>query len=109
MRIHFERTGGFAGMRLSTTVDSDELPEPQAEKLKDAVQNTSFFELPDHLEQGGSGASRGASSGADRFSYHITVEQEGRSHSVVAPESALDDALRDLVQFLESLARSARG
>lgn len=101
MRIHFERTGGFAGMRLSTTVDSDELPEPQAEKLKDAVQNTSFFELPDHLDQGGSGA--------DRFSYHITVEQEGRSHSVVAPESALDDALRDLVQFLESLARSARG
>lgn len=101
MRIHFERTGGFAGMRLSTTVDSDELPEPQAEKLKDAVQNTSFFDLPDHLEQGGSGS--------DRFNYHITVEQEGRSHTVDAPESALDDALRDLVQFLESLARSTRG
>ena len=105
MRIHFERTGGFAGMRLSTTVDSDELPEPQAEKLKDAVQNTSFFDLPDHLEQ----ASQSASPGADRFNYHITVEQEGRSHSVDAPESALDDALRDLVQFLEGLARSARG
>lgn len=104
MRIHFERTGGFAGMRLSTTVDSDELPEPQAEKLKDVVQNTSFFDLPDHLEQGSPGASRGT----DRFNYHITVEQEGRSHSVVAPESALDDALRDLVQFLETLARSTR-
>ncbi len=99
MRIHFERTGGFAGMRLSTTVDSDELPEPQVEELEKVLQETSFFDLPDHLEQGG---------GADRFSYHITVEQEGRSHSVIAPESALNDALRHLVQFLEGLARSAR-
>lgn len=101
MKIHFERTGGFAGMRLSTTVDSEELPKPDAEKLEDAVRNTAFFDLPDHLQQGGPGA--------DRFNYHITVEQEGRSHSVIAPESALDDTLRELVQFLERLARSARG
>ncbi len=105
MRIHFVRTGGFAGMRLANTIDSEELPENEVQALESELDNAHFFELPAFLnkETGGAG-----STGADRFQYEITVEDGRKSHTVTAGESALPGHVQPLVQHLERLARTNR-
>lgn len=100
MRIHFVRTGGFAGMRLESNIDSASLPQDEAQALKTELENAHFFALPDQLT-----AKVG---GADRFQYEITVEDGGNRHSVQAGEAALPDTLQPLVQHLEMLARTRR-
>jgi hypothetical protein len=100
MQIYFRRMGGFAGMRLSTTLDSQDLEEGEARALQDEVEQANFFDLPDRLQTSGGGA--------DRFEYHITVALPGKEHSVVVSEAAMPDSLRPLVQHLELLMRMRR-
>ncbi|RPJ43446.1 MAG: hypothetical protein EHM21_11530 [Chloroflexi bacterium] len=100
MRIHFSRTGGFTGMRLAITIDSDALPEDEVQMLQSELDNAHFFELPIHLSQEGSGA--------DRFQYEITVEDGSKKHTITAGETALPGHVQPLVQHLERLARTAR-
>ncbi len=100
MRIHFVRTGGFAGMRLANTIDSEELPEEEVQALVDELDNAHFFELPTFLS-GGTG-------GADRFQYEITVDDGSQRHTVAAGESSLPGNVQPLVQHLERLARTNR-
>ncbi len=100
MRIHFVRTGGFAGMRLASTIDSDALPEEENQMLQSELDNAHFFELPTQLA--------GESGGADRYQYEITVEEGGKKHTVAAGESALPGQVQPLVQHLERLARTSR-
>lgn len=100
MRIHFVRTGGFAGMQLANTIDSEELPEDEVQALKSELDNARFFELPTYLS-GGTG-------GADRFQYEITVDDGRQKHTVAAGESALPSNVQPLVQHLEQLARTSR-
>jgi len=35
MRIQFERTGGFAGMRVATTIDMESLSADEARELRE--------------------------------------------------------------------------
>jgi hypothetical protein len=98
MRIEFQRSGGFAGLRLSTTVDTDKLPADEADGLKRMVDAADFFLLPATLKE---------SRGADQFTYRLTVEARDRRHTVEVSESAVPDSLRPLIQRLATLARSA--
>ena len=100
MRIHFVRTGGFAGMRLANTIDSEELPEEELQALKSELDNAHFFELPPLMS--------GETGGADRFQYEITVEDGRQKHTVTAGETSLPGNLQPLVQHLELLARTNR-
>jgi hypothetical protein len=100
MRIHFVRTGGFTGMRLASTIDSDALPEEEVQELREELDNAHFFELPSQLS-GGPG-------GADRFQYEITVEDGRKTHKIEAGEAALPESAQPLVQHLERLARTRR-
>ncbi len=100
MRIHFVRTGGFAGMRLASTIDSDALPEEENQTLRSELDNANFFELPAQLT--------GDSGGADRFQYEITVEEGGKKHTITAGENALPGPVQPLVKHLERLARTSR-
>ncbi len=100
MRIHFVRTGGFAGMRLASTIDSDALPEEENQMLQSELDNAHFFELPSQLT--------GESGGADRFQYEITVEEGSKRHTIAAGENALPGHVQPLVQHLERLARTSR-
>lgn len=101
MRIHFVRTGGFAGMRLATTIDSDTLPEDELSVLQNELEEAHFFSLPDQLVN--------QEGGADRFNYEITVEHGGIRHTVQAGEAALPEPMQQLVQHLDRLARERRG
>lgn len=100
MRIHFERTGGFAGMRMVATIDTESLSPDKARDLQELVDTSGFFDLP-------AGTSTGMS-GADRFHYRLTVETEGREHTVQVGDAALPEALWPLLRRLTVLARSGR-
>jgi hypothetical protein len=92
MRILFERTGGIAGRKIQGSLDSSALPEPQARRLAELLEQAHFFDLPLRLES--------PSSGADRFNYKVTVETDLGSHTVIASEAAVPAELRLLLDWL---------
>ena len=101
MRIHFERTGGFAGMRMTTTVNTESLSSAEAQDLEDMVDACGFFDLPAEITA--------TTPGADRFHYKLTVEDEGRRHTVETGDAAVPESLWPLIRRLTALARSPRG
>jgi hypothetical protein len=100
MRIEFERTGGFAGMELSTSVEVEDLAPRDRELLESAVESASFFQLPRRMIS--------AAPGADRFQYHLVVEREGERHEVEVGEAVIPDTLRPLIDHLSMLSRTGR-
>jgi hypothetical protein len=92
MRIIFERTGGFAGRKIQGTVESSSLSERQAKRLRELLDKSSFFHLPEKLTP--------EISGADRFYYKITIESETGIHTVEAAEAAIPPHLRPLLDWL---------
>jgi hypothetical protein len=92
MHIHFERTGGFAGMRKAVSLDSESLSPEEGEKLQKMIDAAGFFDLPAKFPA--------PKKGADYFQYLITVELEGKKHTVQVTETAVPDNLRPLIQYL---------
>ncbi len=92
MKINLKRTGGFTGIPLSVSVDTDELEEEERETLLALVASSQFFSLPEKIPS--------SSSGADRFQYRITIESSGQSHTVEAGESSIQDTLQPLIRHL---------
>ena len=97
MKIHFARTGGFAGMRTEATFDTATLPEETARELEALVAEACFFDLPETPP---------ASFSPDTFQYVVTVENDDRRHTVRTGEGAAPDALQPLLRRLTVLARS---
>ena len=97
MRILFERTGGFAGLKLKAAVDAETLPPPQARRLQKLLADSHFFELPLRL---GDPAAR-----PDRFQYRLTVESSNCIHTVQANEDAVPSEMRPLLDWLTAAAR----
>jgi hypothetical protein len=100
MRIDFERTGGFAGIRLAGSFDTDTLPADQAGTLQSLIAEAHFFELPAQIPA--------PPQAADQFHYHVTIEAKGKRHTVDVGEGSASPALQALLQQLSLLARSAR-
>jgi hypothetical protein len=100
MRIDFVRTGGFAGMRLATTVDTEHLPPDQASALNGLVSDADFFKLPEKLLP-----DRPA---PDRFEYTVTVTAVNEIHSVVVSDPMVPDSLRPLLNYLTTMAMVSR-
>ena len=97
MRIQFERTGGFAGMTVRGDIDTDSLPAEEAQALRKMIEAADVYSLPAKLAS--------PTPGADRFQYTLTIEDEGRRHTVELGEGAASDALRALLRRLTVLAR----
>lgn len=97
MQIQFERTGGFAGMRLAAMINAESLSQEEARRLRELVDAAGFFELPTELT--------GLPRGTDRFLYTLTVEVEGQRHTVHTSEAAAPAALRSLINWLTNVAR----
>jgi len=45
MKIHLERSGGYAGMIMSTTVDTKTLSSNEAKELQNLIEKSHIFEL----------------------------------------------------------------
>ncbi len=101
MHIHYERTGGFGGMRLAAAIDTTKLADEQARALQDAIASAHFFDLPARLPA--------ALQAADVYHYQVTIESADKRHTVDADESAASPALQALFQQLTQIARTSRG
>jgi len=101
MKIRFERSGGFAGMTTSIDVDVDSLPDADRQTLVTLVSDAGFFALPAKTVDS-------SSPGADRFNYRITIESDGRTHTVETTDGAAPPSLVPLLDWLSGAARRAR-
>ncbi len=99
-RIKFERTGGFAGMRIATELKLDDLPEEQANSVIKLLDDLDFEELPEQLT--GKGAM------PDEFMYTITVEMKEGEHTVVTGDTSAPEKMQELLRLLNRLARTAK-
>ncbi len=98
MKIGYERSGGFAGLRISFELDLDDLPEEQSKTLRDLLDEADFDDLPAQILP--------ARPGADQFSYRITVHGRHGLRSVETTDSAAPETLRQLLAQLNQLART---
>lgn len=100
MHIDFTRTGGFAGLRLTTSLDTEELPAEQASNLDKLISDAHFFELPENIAPD--------SPKPDRFEYRLTVSDEKKTHSVLVNDSAAPETLRPLLNYLTTMATASK-
>lgn len=99
MLIRFEQTGGIMGRKVSLDLDISDLPANEAEPLRQALDETNFFALPENMV---------TQLVPDELQYIITVETENVIHSVRASDTTATPALRALIQNLSKKARSRR-
>jgi len=96
-KIKFERTGGFAGIRLAAEIEMDDLPEDQKREILDLLDEADLDELSEKLS--------GKMPIPDGFVYSITVESKEKEYKVLAGESSLPDDMQPLIEILESLTK----
>ena len=99
-KIYFERSGGFAGISISTIVDIYSLPPEEAHKIQSMIENAKEFlyqpsKLPLPPVQG-----------ADYFKYKVTVETEQDKYTTETNDITMPSELRPLISYLEKKAGS---
>jgi len=97
LRISFERSGGFAGIMMKTTVDEKDLAPDEAQELRQLIEGADFFNLSKKIMP--------RSPRPDRFQYELSLEESGRQHTVTLSEETLPEKLKPLVRWLMEKAR----
>ena len=100
MRITFERLGGFTGLRVRTTIDTQDLSATEARQLKRLVFDAAFFEQPTRITT--------RKRQPDRFQYTVHIEDGARVHTVVMHEEVVPLPMKKLLSRLTSVARETR-
>lgn len=95
MRVTVQRTGGFTAIPLTKTVDVAAMPPNKATQLRQMVEAADFFNLPSTIP---------STPQPDRFVYQISVEQEGKRHSVTVGETAMPPNMKPLVDLIMKTA-----
>ncbi|MGI8425836.1 MAG: protealysin inhibitor emfourin [Actinomycetota bacterium] len=101
MKIEFQRSGGFAGMILSSTVDTGDLSEVEAREFEELVGRVDI----EAVKSASQAAAGGPHRGADRFQYDLKIEAPGSQHQLTISEAQVSFELRSLLDKLEALAR----
>lgn len=97
MQLTFERTGGFAGMKMTKVIDTETLPADEANQMRRLVDAADFFRLPATITA--------KTPQPDRFGYRITVQDGDKQHTVAVTEQAVPGTLRPLLECLMAVAR----
>src|ERR1044071_7570749 len=92
MRIRFERTGGFANVPLKADLDASEMPPERAQELKKLVEEARPFDQPAQPSS--------TPTTPDDLQYKMTIEHEGRTHTIRTGDAAAPDELKLLYDFL---------
>ena len=97
-KIYFERSGGFAGISISTMVDIHSLPPDEAHKIQRMIDNAKeFFDLKKSPLPPPKRA-------ADYFRYKVTVETEQKRYTIETNDITMPSELRPLINYLEKKA-----
>jgi hypothetical protein len=94
MKIHYERSGGFAGLIKKATIDTDQLPSQSASEIHKLVQKVdfkSFKNKGDHPQN------------PDAFNYQITIENQNAKSTANFNESeiSLNPGVAELIDKLK--------
>ena len=95
MRIVYEKSGGFAGLSQTKTIDSAGLSPEEVAGLQHLLDDCGFFDLPASIERPDL---------RDAFQYTITVDTGTRQHTVSITGEPQEPSLKALRQKLEKLA-----
>jgi hypothetical protein len=92
VKIHFERSGGIAGLRLHADVDSADLQPDEARELDELVGHSGLATPtpPRHP----------AIRVADGFSYSFAIDDGVQRNAFACEETALPPSARPLVDWL---------
>ncbi len=101
MKIQFERSGGLAGLTTRVNIDADSLPDAERQTLTTLVADAGFFALPAAIKNS-------ASTGADRFNYRVTIDLDGRGHTVETTDGAAPASLIPLLDWLSGAAQRSK-
>ena len=93
MRLELRRSGGFAGITRSASVDTADLPSEEADELAGLLERSGVL----HESPGRRGPTPGA---PDRFRYRLVVERREERVEVSFGEEAMGPDLRALVDRL---------
>ena len=88
------RGGGLAGMVTRTELDTEALAPENAKTLREKVERAGLLEMPDTL------ASHGH---PDELHYELTIEDEGRRHTVRLSDGTLPENVRSLLDWADSV------
>lgn len=99
-RIRFERTGGFAGIKIAKDLKLEDLPDDQAQRLLKLLDDVDFDELPEQMT--------GTKSMPDQFRYVITVKTKKGEHTVVTGDASAPEKMQELLQLLNRLAKTRK-
>lgn len=102
MKIYFERSGGFLGRELSTSVDTNELPPEKALRLLEVLENADFFTLPETPD-----SDLESLPGNDQLCYRVTVEVAGVQKTVETSDPGTPPRLEPLIDELSRWARQS--
>jgi hypothetical protein len=97
MNIRFVRSGGFTGMRIAYELDTKTLSPDESQRVAAFVESANFFVLPEKIMLPGRGA--------DQFTYTVTIDREGTSHTIQVVETAVPATLRPLIRYLVDMAK----
>jgi hypothetical protein len=103
MRVQLKRSGGFApipGLSRPITIDGASLPAEDAAELARLVGAARFFDLPSVPSAPRPGA-------ADYHQYTVTVEDQGRQHTVAFTDPVPNPELQALLAFLKRRSDAA--
>jgi hypothetical protein len=95
VKLTIVRGGGFAGLVTTTIVDTEALPPEDAKALVARVEQAGVLDLPHR----GTRSTRQP----DRSDYAVTVEDEGRKHTVLLGEEDLPAGVDSLISWASSL------
>jgi hypothetical protein len=94
--VEFRRSGGFAGIDMTATVDASELPTEQAELLTQLMTQRPVAPA--------AGAAPGA---ADQFSYDVTLHDGQRTRTLHWTEAEVPDEVKPVLTSLTIRAKPA--
>ncbi len=98
MRIDYQCSGGFGGLRLAYKGETDALPDDEAKMLLDLIETANVFELdPNQVSQ----KTRNI---PDDFTCRLTLSMAGRKKTLSFNELGAPETLRRLSAHLRKLA-----
>jgi hypothetical protein len=90
--IEFERTGGFAGLTLNKTINSNDLPPDEAAKLKELIFNADLTQQETKMTE--------KAAFPDQFFYRFTVKIGEQVFNYLYQENQLPPSARPLIRYL---------
>lgn len=102
MEIEFERSGGFAGIVITSNLNTDKLSLDDRQQIESMLSKSAFFSLKSDVNS--DTVSPDGKRPADYFKYKITIRDGDRIQSVQTTELTKNVELKKLADYLSKMA-----